>query len=111
MSSEGKYLSTDYRNFFETKLSEIDPEISKAIDDELIRQQNHIELIASEIASVHIKLSSPISTGLGTPPAMTIDDAVAIKVCEEQITSSPGLSPIDCQIISSPSVQFPTPIA
>ena len=41
---------------------------------------------------------------------MTIDDAVAIKVCEEQITSSPSLSPIDCQIISRPSVQFPTPI-
>ena len=48
MSSEGKYLNTEYQNFFEKKLSEIDPEISKAIDDELIRQQNHIELIASE---------------------------------------------------------------
>ena len=48
MSSEGKYLNPEYQNFFEKKLSEIDPEISKAIDDELIRQQNHIELIASE---------------------------------------------------------------
>ena len=48
MSSEGKYLNPEYKNFFEKKLSEIDPEISKAIDDELIRQQNHIELIASE---------------------------------------------------------------
>ena len=36
MSSEGKYLNTEYQNFFEKKLSEIDPEISKAIDDELI---------------------------------------------------------------------------
>ncbi len=42
MSSEGKYLNPEYQNFFEKKLSEIDPEISKAIDDELIRQQNHI---------------------------------------------------------------------
>ena len=48
MSSEGKYLNPEYQNFFEKKLSEIDPEISKAIDDELTRQQNHIELIASE---------------------------------------------------------------
>ena len=48
MSSEGKYLNPDYKNFFEKKLSEIDPEISNAIEAELVRQQNHIELIASE---------------------------------------------------------------
>ena len=35
MSSEGKYLNPNYENFFEKKLSDIDPEISKAIDDEL----------------------------------------------------------------------------
>ena len=33
MSSEGKYLNPNYENFFEKKLSDIDPEISKAIDD------------------------------------------------------------------------------
>ena len=33
MSSEGKYLNPEYQNFFEKSLSEIDPEISKAIDD------------------------------------------------------------------------------
>ena len=48
MSSEGKYLNVDYKNFFEKKLSETDPEVYKAVTDELIRQQNHIELIASE---------------------------------------------------------------
>ncbi len=48
MSSEGKYLNSDYKDFFEKKLSETDPDLFKAINDELVRQQNHIELIASE---------------------------------------------------------------
>ncbi len=48
MSTESKYINSEYENFFEKKLSESDPEIYKAINDELIRQQNHIELIASE---------------------------------------------------------------
>ena len=48
MSSEKKYLNTQYENFFEKKLSEADPEIFDAVNKELIRQQNHIELIASE---------------------------------------------------------------
>ena len=48
MSIENKYLNSDYENFFENSLSESDPEIFKAINNELIRQQNHIELIASE---------------------------------------------------------------
>ena len=48
MSKESNYLNNQYQNFFESKLSEIDPDIHKAISDELNRQQNHIELIASE---------------------------------------------------------------
>ena len=48
MSSENKYLNTDYQNFFEQGLSKTDPELYKTISDELKRQQNHIELIASE---------------------------------------------------------------
>ena len=48
MSSEEKYHSTKYRDFFEKSLSETDPELYKAINDELKRQQQHIELIASE---------------------------------------------------------------
>ena len=48
MSSEGKYLNSKYKDFFENKLSDTDPELFKAVNDELIRQQNHIELIASE---------------------------------------------------------------
>ena len=48
MSSEKKYVNSEYHNFFENKLSETDPEIYTAINQELIRQQNHIELIASE---------------------------------------------------------------
>ena len=48
MSSEKKYLNSDFENFFEKSLSESDPDLFKAINDELVRQQNHIELIASE---------------------------------------------------------------
>ncbi len=48
MSSETKYLNSEYKDFFEKSLLDSDPEIYKAINDELIRQQNHIELIASE---------------------------------------------------------------
>ena len=48
MSKETNYINTHYRDFFEKSLSETDPELFKAVNDELIRQQNHIELIASE---------------------------------------------------------------
>ena len=48
MSSEKNYLNESYKSFFEDSLSIKDPEIYKAIQDELIRQQQHIELIASE---------------------------------------------------------------
>ena len=48
MSSENKYINSTYQGFFENSLSETDPELYKAIKDELNRQQNHIELIASE---------------------------------------------------------------
>ena len=48
MSSETKYLNSDYKDFFEKSLSQSDPDLFKAINDELVRQQNHIELIASE---------------------------------------------------------------
>ena len=49
MSKEGNYLSNDYQKLFlKQALSNTDPDIYKAINDELIRQQNHIELIASE---------------------------------------------------------------
>ncbi len=48
MSSEKKYISSEHENFFENNLSHSDPEIYNAISDELNRQQNHIELIASE---------------------------------------------------------------
>ena len=48
MSSETKYLNSSYEDFFEKSLSKTDPDLFKAINDELVRQQNHIELIASE---------------------------------------------------------------
>jgi len=48
MSKENNYLNNQYQSFFENSLSKIDPDIHKAITDELNRQQNHIELIASE---------------------------------------------------------------
>jgi Glycine/serine hydroxymethyltransferase len=49
MSSESKYLNDQYKSFFEDSLSKTDPDLYKAINDELQRQQEHIELIASEI--------------------------------------------------------------
>ena len=48
MSSEKNYLNDSYKSFFEDSLSLKDPELYKAIKDELTRQQQHIELIASE---------------------------------------------------------------
>ncbi len=48
MSSEKDYVNSFYKDFFEKNLSETDPEIFNAIHSELVRQQNHIELIASE---------------------------------------------------------------
>ncbi len=48
MSSEKKYINSDFQSFFENSLSSSDPEVYKAINDELLRQQQHIELIASE---------------------------------------------------------------
>ena len=48
MSKESNYLNNQYQSFFENSLSKMDPDIHKAISDELNRQQNHIELIASE---------------------------------------------------------------
>ncbi len=48
MSKESNYINNQYQSFFENSLSNIDPDIHKAINDELNRQQSHIELIASE---------------------------------------------------------------
>ena len=48
MSSEKNYLDESYKSFFEDSLSKTDPDLYKAINDELQRQQEHIELIASE---------------------------------------------------------------
>ena len=43
-----KYARPDLECFFEASLADIDPDLKKSIDDELGRQQNQIELIASE---------------------------------------------------------------
>ena len=48
MSKESNYINNQYQDFFEKSLFDIDPDIHKAINDELKRQQSHIELIASE---------------------------------------------------------------
>ena len=59
MSSEKNYLNDQYKGFFEDGLSKTDPELHKAISDELKRQQQHIELIAfCNSGSVFDKLSS-----------------------------------------------------
>ena len=48
MSKESSYINNQYQDFFEKSLLDTDPDIHKAINDELKRQQSHIELIASE---------------------------------------------------------------
>ena len=58
MSNEKDYKNSEYKNFFEKNLLDIDPEIFKAISEELIRQQNHIELIASENIVSHAVLEA-----------------------------------------------------
>ena len=48
MSKFNKYTSNDYQNYFDNDLSNTDPELFSSIKLELQRQQEHIELIASE---------------------------------------------------------------
>ena len=48
MTKLNKYISNDYQNFFDNDLSSTDPDLYNSIKLELQRQQEHIELIASE---------------------------------------------------------------
>jgi len=48
MTKPNKYSSENYQNFFDKDLSETDPDLYRSIKLELERQQEHIELIASE---------------------------------------------------------------
>ena len=48
MSKPNKYISDSYQDFFDKNLSSSDPDLYKSIELELHRQQEHIELIASE---------------------------------------------------------------
>jgi glycine hydroxymethyltransferase len=48
MTKLNKYMSTSYQNFFDKSLSSTDPDLYISIKRELERQQENIELIASE---------------------------------------------------------------
>ena len=48
MTKLNKYKSNDYESFFDSNLSATDPDLFSSIKLELERQQQHIELIASE---------------------------------------------------------------
>jgi len=48
MTKLNKYISDSYENFFDKNLSNTDPDLFNSIKNELERQQQHIELIASE---------------------------------------------------------------
>ena len=48
MTKVSNYLSDSYHNFFDNDLSTSDPDLYNSIKQELERQQQHIELIASE---------------------------------------------------------------
>ena len=48
MSKLNKYISENYQDFFDNDLSKTDPDLFNSINLEYKRQQEHIELIASE---------------------------------------------------------------
>ena len=48
MTKLNKYMSNSYQSFFDSDLSNTDPDLYNSIKQELERQQQHIELIASE---------------------------------------------------------------
>jgi len=48
MTKLNKYISNEYQDFFDNDLSSTDPDLFNSIKLELERQQQHIELIASE---------------------------------------------------------------
>ena len=48
MTNINKYMSNTYETFFDNDLSTTDPDLYNSIKLELQRQQEHIELIASE---------------------------------------------------------------
>jgi len=48
MTKVNKYMSNSYQSFFDSDLSTTDPDLFNSIKLELERQQQHIELIASE---------------------------------------------------------------
>jgi len=48
MTKLNKYISNSYQSFFDSNLSQTDPDLYNSIKQELERQQEHIELIASE---------------------------------------------------------------
>ncbi len=48
MPKLNKYMSDSFQNFFDNDLSTTDPDLYNSIKLELERQQQHIELIASE---------------------------------------------------------------
>ena len=56
----------------EKKLSEADPEIFDAVNKELIRQQNHIELIASENIVSQAVLEAVSYTHLTLPTTLVV---------------------------------------
>ena len=82
-SSTPGYVNEELKNFFSEPLAVRDPALKASIDDELGRQQNQIELIASE------NIVSRASVGLLEPvimmeairaTSMPMTDRVKIKV-------------------------------
>ena len=59
--------STDIHRFFSATLAESDPELARAVRDELVRQQDQIELIASEnvVSTAVLRRTTPPSPAVG----------------------------------------------
>ena len=76
MSSEGKYLNNQYKDFFEKSLSETDPDLYKAINDELKRQQQLLAL-ASTTTSTESNITAP---SVGSETADTSKEETALPI-------------------------------
>ena len=76
MNNHIRYMKTN--DFFSENLSSSDPEIAKAIDLELGRQRNEIELIASENIVSKAVMEAQGSVMTNKYPKVTQDGAIMV---------------------------------
>ena len=83
MNKLNKYMSDSYQNFFDSDLSITDPDLYNSIKQELERQQQHIELIASE--NIVSKAVLDAQGSIMTPNMQMFNHIQALKQMEQYI--------------------------